>query len=216
MFADYETLETHFGNHLRSTDRLGTDEELFFPIRFLDRLFHFAENLSVVENRRNPEIEVNTAGRDFDLWVDNMVANTVISLSDDECITPIEVKLIDIEQFESGKDGLLKAVTARGVYDVLDADGMPLKSGNIEEIGLEMEVTGSFDDEDRPESLEYLASIFIRAAQSMNIDLNSPAAAGFADRLFDYFKYDLVCLVPNLMEDLQLIAESRILKLSLK
>ena len=216
MFADYETLETHFGNHLRSTDRLGTDEELFFPIRFLDRLFHFAENLSVVENRRNPEIEVNTAGRDFDLWVDNMVANTVISLSDDECITPIEVKLIDIEQFESGKDGLLKAVTARGVYDVLDADGLPLKSGNIEEIGLEMEVTGSFDDEDRPESLEYLASIFIRAAQSMNIDLNSPAAAGFADRLFDYFKYDLVGLVPNLMEDLQLIAESRILKLSLK
>ena len=216
MFADYETLETHFGNHLRSTDRLGTDEELFFPIRFLDRLFHFAENLSVVENRRNPEIEVNTAGRDFDLWVDNMVANTVISLSDDECSTPIEVKLIDIEQFESGKDGLLKAVTARGVYDVLDADGMPLKSGNIEEIGLEMEVTGSFDDEDRPESLEYLASIFIRAAQSMKIDLNSPAAAGFADRLFDYFKYDLVGLVPNLMEDLQLIAEIRILKLSLK
>lgn len=216
MFADYETLETHFGNHLRSTDRLGTDEELFFPIRFLDRLFHFAENLSVVENRRNPEIEVNTVGRDFDLWVDNMVANTVISLSDDECITPIEVKLIDIEQFESGKDGLVKAVTASGIYDVLDADGMPLKSGNIEEIGLEMEVTGSFDDEDRPESLEYLASIFIRAAQSMNIDLNSPAAAGFADRLFDYFKYDLVGLVPNLMEDLQLIAESRILKLSLK
>ena len=170
----------------------------------------------MVENRRNPEIEVNTAGRDFDLWVDNMVANTVISLSDNECITPIEVKLIDIEQFESGKDGLVKAVTASGIYDVLDADGMPLKSGNIEEIGLEMEVTGSFDDEDRPESLEYLASIFIRAAQSMNIDLNSPAAAGFADRLFDYFKYDLVGLVPNLMEDLQLIAESRILKLSLK
>ena len=213
MLADYETLETHFGNHLRRADKLGADEELFFPVRFLDRLFHFAENLSVVENRHNPELEVNRAGRDFDIWVDNMVANPIVSLSDDDYITPIEVKLIDIEQFESGKDGIVKAVTANGTFDVLDADGVPLKSGDIEEIGLQMEVTGTFDDEDRPESLEYLASIFIRAAQSMNIDLNSPAADGFADKLFDYFKYDLVNLVPSLMEDLQLIAESRILKL---
>ncbi len=215
MFADYETLETHLGNHLRRADNYDMNEDLFFPVQFLDRLFHFAEDLSVVENRHNPELEVLRSGRNFDLWIDDMVANAVIYLSDENSVAPMEVKLIDIESF-TVKDNNIVATTADGDFMVVGNDGEPLIVNKIEDLKLNVETVGSFDEEERPESLEYLASIFIRAAQSMKTEVSNDTSGRIVDPIYNFFKYDLAKIVPDLYEDLCLISEKKILRLTLR
>ncbi len=215
MFADYETLETHLGNHLRRADNYDMNEDLFFPIQFLDRLFHFAEDLSVVENRRNPEVEVLHFGRDFDIWIDDMVANAVIYLADENTVAPMEVKLIDVQSFRVNASGNIIATTDDGEFIVIGNDGEPISVTKIEDLCLNIETVKSFDEEERPETLEYLASIFIRAAQSMKTEVSNKTTHKFVNPIYEYFKYDLAKLVPALMDDLMLISENKMLKLTL-
>ena len=210
--ADYETLETHLGNHLRKCDNYNTDDELFFPIGFLDRLFHFAEEVAALQHLENPEIKATTPGKDFDLWVDDMVATASIFLSDG-ISDPFEAQLIDVEQIRIDEQRNVIATVDGCDYYVFSAAGEPLKSDNIQDLAIDIETIGTFSDDERPDTLDYLASIFIRAAMSMKMQVSNANAPHLSSTIYNVFREELLPFIPSLLEDLRLITDSQILRL---
>lgn len=212
MTLDYESLETLLGNRFRVSDNYDMDRDLFFPVSFLDRLFHFAQDLATVENRRDSRVKVQAFGRYFDIWVDDMVAKTRLHVNKGD--NGAVVRLIDVACMKFLESGEVYAHVDGVEHLVTDEHGFPLRAYSPDDLALEIETSNTFDSE-FPETLEYLASFFIRAAAGLKTEVNNTAAPRLADMLFDHFKFDLVPLVPDLFEDLSLIADRHVFTLTL-
>ncbi len=213
--VDYESLETLLGQQLRQSDNYDLDQEHFFPIGFLDRLTHFSQNLSVVENRHDDKIELNYHGDDFDRWVDNMVSATHVYLKPDGAEEVCDTCLSDILEITLNSD---KTVSAT-LFDetsasAVNSDGSPLTADNVESLCLAIDL--DYGRQSSPlKSLEYLASLFYRAGRSMKMNICNSNRDRFIDPIFNFFKFDMVRLVPELLGDLEQIYDEQLLNLTL-
>lgn len=213
MTVDYETLETALGNLLRKSDNYNLDNAHFFPVGFLDRLFHFAQDMSVVEHRRDEKNEIISSGDDFDRWIDDMVATATVLVGRDTDTEPIETQLVDIASLTFDGEGRVIAEMADGGSATLMAnDSAPLKAMALDDLMIEVEQ--DYRRQSAPlETLEYLASVFYRASRSLKIDISNENSDRFIEPIFKFFKFDLIPFVPDLLEDLEQIADERLVSL---
>ena len=216
MTVDYETLETALGSRLRVCDNYDLDNAHFFPIGFIDRLFHFAQDLSVVEHRHDEKREVTTSGDDFDRWVDDMISGTVLLVKPLDADTePVEARLIDVLSLDFGADGSVTAEMAEGgmARVMLDAATPPTAYG-VDDLNIAVEE--AYDRQSSPlRTLEYLASMFYRAGRSLKINICNQNRDMFIEPIFKFFKFDLVPIINDLQEDLEQIADEQLLTIRL-
>lgn len=216
MTVDYESLETYLGNILRQSDNYDLDDAHFFPVGFLDRLFHFAQDLSVVENRRDPNRELLTSGDDFDRWVDDMIATASVMLRPEGSSKVVTVQLVDIAslRFDDGR-GCVTVEMADGSSAVLMNDeSAPIIVTSPDELTIEVEQAYSRQSEPL-KTLEYLASMFYRASKALKVEISNDNREKFIEPVFRFFKFDLIALIPDLQEDLEQIADERLLVIRL-
>lgn len=215
MTVDYETVETALGDKLRACDNYDLDHAHFFPIGFIDRLFHFAQDLSVVEHRHDEKREVTTSGDDFDRWVDDMVSGTILLVRTAPGAEPVEARLIDVLSLDFASDGTVTAEMAEGgtAQVMLDAD-TPLLASGVDDLNIAVEE--AYERQSSPlRSLEYLASMFFRAGRSLKINICNQNRDLFIEPIFKFFKFDLVPMINDLQEDLEQIADEQLLTVCL-
>lgn len=215
MTVDYETVETALGDKLRACDNYDLDHAHFFPIGFIDRLFHFAQDLSVVEHRHDDKREVTTSGDDFDRWVDDMVSGTILLVRTAPGAEPVEARLIDVLSLDFASDGTVTAEMAEGgtAQVMLDAD-TPLLASGVDDLNIAVEE--AYERQSSPlRSLEYLASMFFRAGRSLKINICNQNRDLFIEPIFKFFKFDLVPMINDLQEDLEQIADEQLLTVRL-
>ncbi len=211
MTVDYESLETHLGNIFRMSDNYDLNDAHFFPVGFLDRLFHFAQDLSVVENRRDKKREILTSGDDFDRWVDDMIATASVQVRLDVSGSVVTAQLIDIASLQFEADGTVKAEMVDGNSAVLMADeSTPMNVTSLEQLTIDVEQAYSRQSEPLG-TLEYLASMFYRASKALKVDISNDNRDKFIEPVFRFFKFDLIPMIPDLQEDLEQIADERLL-----
>ena len=207
----YEDLETSIGGKFRTMDNYDLEDAHFFPVSFLDSLFEFSQKLSIVENRRNPKAAVDYCHDDFNVWVDNMVANAKVRIEVDGKY--VDSRLIDIEEMQFA-DGRVKAVMAEtsASHIVCDRNNNPVKADDPED--LKPEVTTAYHRQKSPlENIEYLASLFYRAGKAMKVDINNANVEKFREPFFKFFKFDMIPMIPALLEDLEQIADEELLEI---
>jgi len=213
---DYEYLETAVGNVLRKQDNYNVGEHHFFPIGFLDRLAHFAQDLSVVENRRNPQSRQNSYGSDFDIWLDNMASKCVVGLRDGDRLE--SVPLINIVEMIFTPDKEVFAVLGDGrelrVMSGVSESAEPMAAASPEDFGLAIET--DYCGSEPLEDIEGLASLFIRAGSAIGVDISNENRPLFENRIYDHFKFDLVPMLPYLLEDLETIHDLNLVRLELR
>lgn len=215
MTVDYETVETALGNRLRTCDNYDLDHAHFFPIGFIDRLFHFAQDLSVVEHRHDEKREVINSGDDFDRWVDDMVSGTILLVRTAPGAEPVEARLIDVMSLDFAPDGTVTAEMAGGVTAqvMLDAE-TPLLASGVDDLNIAVEE--AYERQSSPlRTLEYLASMFFRAGRSLKINICNQNRDLFIEPIFKFFKFDLVPMINDLQEDLEQIADEQLLTVRL-
>lgn len=213
MTVDYETIETALGRRLRTSDNYNLDNAHFFPVGFLDRLFHFAQDMSVVEHRRDEKHEITSSGDDFDRWIDDMVATASVLVRREGSSEPVEAQLVDIASLTFGDGGEVTAEMADGSGAILMSDSSsPLMATSLDDLTVEVEQ--NYSRQSAPlETLEYLASVFYRASRSLKIDISNDNSTRFIEPVFKFFKFDLIPFVPDLLEDLEQIADEHLLSL---
>lgn len=205
----YEDIETAVGNIFRRLDNYNVEEHHFFPVSFIDRLTHFAQDLSIVESRKNPEIKPNSYGSDFDIWVDNMAAKCKVNLLIDNEIKT--VRLIDIAEMTFDGNGGVRAVTGNGEQATVLAGEKAMKAFSPADFKLKL--TTHYDKGEVLEDIEGLASLFIRAGMAMKIEINNENRPRFEEPVFNYFKYSLIPMIPNILEDLETIQDENLVQL---
>lgn len=209
----YEDLETAIGNLLRKMDNYDMAEHHFFPISFLDRLTHFAENISVVESRSNPDIKPVDTGSTFDVWVDNMAAKCKVLLQTENNRT-ITVPLIEIYDMDFTPEGEVYARTGEtSRFRVLGQDGKPLAASSPED--LHIKISTQYERGETLEDLEGLASLFIRAGRAMKVEINNANRPLFEEKIFNHFKFDLIPMIPYIQDNLETILDEDLVTLTL-
>lgn len=210
---DYEELETAVGNYLRRQDSFNVAEHHFFPIGFIGRLCRFGQDLSVVEHRHNPQVKVADYGSDFDIWIDNMAACCTLHAADGGNIR--HLKLIDITYMEFSDNGSVTvSITGDGSFPLTGSDGRPIRATCPENLPLEL--TTHYSHGEPLEDIEGLASLFIRAGQIMNIEINDENRPRFEETVFSHFKFELVPMIPYILEDLETILDQGLVRLAIK
>lgn len=217
--VDYETLEEHLGNRLRSADNLDYSSEEFFPVSLIDMLFHFSEKLSVVENRREKGGFKNFHGHDFDRWIDNMIASTPVFIEDEEGdIT--KVTLVDIDSM------VIDAVSGKVTITLPDETSyravIPVDSTHYEQMMLKTldDLSVSLDlpaverlftpneDNEIYEGFGQVAHIVRLIAEKSGIDINRVDRAVLSKKLFEVFKFELLPLIPSIWNDMEVIYDT--------
>lgn len=207
----YEELETAIGNIFRKQDNYDMADNHFFPISFLDRLTHFAQDLSVVENRQNPEIKTNDYGATFDIWVDNMAAKTLITLRTESGET-VTLPLIEIYGMQFCDDGTILARTGEtSLFTVVGEDGQPLRCASPDDFRIK--IMTAYSKGEPLEDLEGLASLFIRAGRAMKIEISNETRPLFEDKIFRHFKFELIPMIPYIQENLETILDEDLVSL---
>ena len=216
MTYDYEEIEEHFGSILRATNYVDLSSGVFLPVKFIGRLMAFAESLSEEARKSNADVRVSILNKEFSRWVDDMVAQLTLTVKSDLADTPVHCQLIDVEQMIVERGRPLKVVLTgeRGEHTVMDAEGNPLAADELADLKLEVDFSRLLEHD--LQGIEYLASLLIRGAMAMKTELSADMFDDFSDRFFDYFKYDLEQLTPSILEDLQTIADHKLLILSIR
>lgn len=215
MTFDYENIETHLGEYLRHADNLDIHSDHFFPITLLDRIFHYSEQQHGTEIEGGKKIHRNFHGHDFDRWIDNLIARTHLPLIDDEGNTET-VELVDIDSFTVGTPGAEVLVTLpdETTYTLLDRDGKPLQAHELEDLGVELDISDMFDrppvDNDSEQYLGFgtLAQIVrvVCERSGLKLEEGKMTAADLSERIFRHFRDELLPLIPSLWNDMEHIA----------
>lgn len=215
---DYETLEEHLGAILRKSDNIDFHSDNFFPVSLLDKLFHFSEKLSVIENRHEKNSFKNFHGHDFDRWIDNMIASTSLLLQDDNKeIT--EINLIDIDCInineETGETTVV--LPNETIYRLMaktgETDRHEMKLHSLEEMSVSLDLSGvSYDavtDDNEPyQGFGGLAHVFRVVCEKSSINPTSVNAAKLSDKIFELLKFELLPLIPSLWNDMEIIYDT--------
>lgn len=216
MIFDYEEIEEHFGSILRATDYVDLSAGVFLPVKFIGRLMAFAESQSQEARKSNADVRVSILNKEFGRWVDDMVAQLSLTVVSDLADAPVKCQLIDVEQMTLERGMPLKVMLTgeRGEHTVLDSEGNPYAADELADLKLDVDFSRLVEHD--LQGIEYLASLLIRGAMAMKKELAADMFDDFSDRFFDYFKYDLEQLTPSILEDLQTIADHKLLVLSVR
>ncbi|MEE0980000.1 MAG: hypothetical protein UH625_11425 [Muribaculaceae bacterium] len=216
MRLDYEEIEEYLGGELRRHDYVDLEKGVFLPVRFIGRMMMFAEERSLKARQENPVAQVSIVNKEYSRWIDDMIAQLTMRVVSDMSAEPLECQLIDVEEMAVERHAPLTVTLSgdRGEHIVLDAEDDALEVDKLTDIGLEPDFSRLLEF-DLP-GVEYLASLFIRGAMALKVELTEENFPGFSDKFFDYFRYDLEQLAPSVLEDLQTICDNRLVSLSLR
>ncbi|MDE6266526.1 MAG: hypothetical protein K2M07_04145 [Muribaculaceae bacterium] len=215
MEYDYEELEEHFGSILRDTNYVDLAGGVFLPVKFIGRLMEFSVSLADEVRKKNADVRVSILNKEFNRWIDDMVAQLSLTVVSDLSVNPVKCQLIDVEQMvvEPGQPALVILSGERGSHTVLDSAGEAIYAESLSDLHLDVDFSRLLEHD--LQGIEYLASLLIRAARAMKTELTADMFDEFSNRFFDYFKFDLEQLAPGILEDLQTIADHRLVRLGI-
>lgn len=215
MEYDYEQVEEHFGSILRNTNYVDLSAGVFLPVKFIGRLMAFAESQTAEAKKKDADVRVSILNKEFNRWVDDMVAQLELKVISDMGDEPVTCQLIDVEYMQVSPGMPLTVVLTgeRGRHTVLDSEDEAVSADDLKDLKLNVDFSRLLEHD--LQGIEYLASLLIRAAMAMKTELTAEMFDGFSNRFFDYFKFDLEQLTPSILEDLQTISDHRLVKLGI-
>lgn len=210
---DYESIEIYLGERLRRADCLDIHTDHFFPVTLLDMLFHYSEKAAGtgVDSDGRP-VHRNFHGHDFDRWIDNLVARTLLDGTDARG-NAVRTELIDIDSMTLGDgegDAVDIAMPDGTAFRLLDAaTGAPLATPEIDALDIAVDLAGLFDrppvdaDSERYMGFGLLAHILRVACERTGIDPARVDARLLSERIFAHFKDEMLPLIPSLWNDME-------------
>lgn len=213
---DYESIEIYLGDHLRRADCLDVHADHFFPVTLLNRIFHYSEDrYGKATDADNRLVHRNFHGHDFDRWIDNLVARTLLHIDPPAAGDHPTVELIDIDSIRFGNEGGEIVVTLPDdtSHRLLANDSTePLRATTVEALSVEIDLSGLFHrqpvdaDSDPYMGFGLLAHVVRTVCDKSGIDPKGVDPVKLSDRIFDHFKEELLDLIPSLWNDMEHIA----------